>query len=296
MAGRDNQWTNQRATSGHSHPTVNFSLVCPASGRRRARGAPCLILARGTDLHGALTQNGCRQRSRGRQSLVAGALLRAGDTTPSSEYKHREGDEAHARSWGEGGSGRREASRGPAPWRKSPAPLPRGRASCGRGRGLRFLPGGAGAGVRTGAGFSRRAPPAGCPQPLGCPSPPSACTARSPSPRRSVASWQVRLAAGREGRREGWLAGGWAEGGGPAAERGGGGGGCDGLGQPGLAGGPATCAAAPAECSSGGAGRWVPLRGVGGSLSSPQFLSPGYFLPPARCRRSLPRGCRAHPK
>lgn len=104
---------------------------------------------------------------------------------------------------------------------RSPAPVSRGRAVGGRGAGPSLPPWRGRAG--TGAGPSRRAPPERCPRPPGCPPPPSACRARSPSPRRSAASWQVGP-AGREGRREGGR-----------ASRGAGGGGRDGPGQPGLA-------------------------------------------------------------
>lgn len=67
LSGRDNQWVNHREASGHSYPIANFS--CPSG--RNAQGAVALSATfgsgAGAGARGALTQNGRRQRSRGRQ-------------------------------------------------------------------------------------------------------------------------------------------------------------------------------------------------------------------------------------
>lgn len=58
----------------------------------------------------------------------------AGGGTPSSEYKHREGDEAHARLWRAGGARRDGVKRHAAPPRVGNL-RPRGSRPCRCGRG-----------------------------------------------------------------------------------------------------------------------------------------------------------------
>lgn len=118
-----------------------------------------------------------------------GALLRG---TPSSGCKHRDGGGARAAL----GGGTRRVGEDPLPryevpprsvkprlYARSPALAALGRAVAAAGRGCRFLPGGAEAGVRP-----RRVA-------RGVRPPPAACTAPL-SPRTSAASWQVRRTEG----------------------------------------------------------------------------------------------------
>lgn len=94
---------------------------------------------RGGDPHGDRTQHDFRHRSRGRWSLVAGALLRG---TPSSSCKHRDGGGARAAL----GGGARRAGEAPLPRCETPPSCSKSRPGgsrpcrCGRGAGLLFPP------------------------------------------------------------------------------------------------------------------------------------------------------------
>lgn len=199
----------------------------------------------------------------------------AGGGTPSSEYKHREGDEAHARLWRAGGARRDGVKRHAAPPRAG-KPRPRGSRPCRCGRG-------AGSSLPPWRGRGRGEPPS----PARGVSPaarlPPAALSMQGAP--AIPEEVCSLLAGKAGRRQG----------GKAGER------------EGFPGGGR--AVSRAEGRPRGAGRWgVWGAGVAGAAGawgggSPSSRSPGgallsgrRTLPPASWVRGFPpRGSPSSP-